>query len=82
MTSQLPRGLTALIPQSQPTTPGQRAAAQLAHLRTRSLPIPVIAAAAELIAARLDDSDPTTREAATAVLAHLTAALETGTPHP
>ncbi|MCX4751343.1 hypothetical protein OG455_38580 [Kitasatospora sp. NBC_01287] len=75
MTSQLPRGLTALIPQSQPSTPGQRAAAQLAHLREASLPIPVIAAAAELIAARLDDPDPVTRAAAGTVLARLTAAL-------
>ncbi|WP_280664694.1 MULTISPECIES: hypothetical protein [unclassified Kitasatospora] len=75
-----PRGLTALIPQFPVSTPGERAAAQLLHLREAVLPIPVIAAAAELIAARLDDPDPVTREAAGAVLARLTAALDGAAP--
>jgi hypothetical protein len=75
------RGLTALIP-TAPTAPvgtagtaGERAAAQLLHLREVSLPVPVVAAAVELITAQADDPDPVTREVAAAVLAHLTAAL-------
>ncbi|MGF1425666.1 hypothetical protein [Kitasatospora sp. LaBMicrA B282] len=70
-----PRGLTALIPTSAPSTAGERAAAQLLHLRTVALPVPVIAAAAELLAERLEDPDPVTRQAAADVHAHLTAAL-------
>ncbi|MFF2147453.1 hypothetical protein [Kitasatospora sp. NPDC058190] len=64
MTSnQLPRGLTTLIPQSRATTASERAAAQLLHLREATVPVPVLAAAAELIAPRLDDPDPAIREA-------------------
>ncbi|GAA1953238.1 hypothetical protein [Kitasatospora viridis] len=74
------RGLTALIPTAAaPATSsaGERAAAQLHHLRTVALPAPVVAAAVELLADRIRDPDPTTRQAAAAVLAHLTAALQT-----
>ncbi|WBP91948.1 hypothetical protein [Kitasatospora cathayae] len=82
MTSQLPRGLTSLIPTSPTPTAGQRAAAQLLQLDQALLPIPVIAAAAELIADRLEDPDQTTRDAAGAVLAHLHAALASAAPRP
>ncbi|MFE2727428.1 hypothetical protein [Kitasatospora sp. NPDC059327] len=70
-----PRGLTSLIPQSRATTASERAAAQLLHLREATLPVPVVAAAAELIAERLEDPDPVTREVAAAVHARLLAAL-------
>ena len=81
MTSQLPRGLTALIPTGRTAaTPGERAAAQMLHLREATVPVPVLAAAVELIATHLDDQDPVTREAATAVHARLLAALEDAAP--
>lgn len=76
MTSMPPRGLTALIPTSRATTPSERAAAQLLHLREATVPVPVLAAAAELIAERLDDPNPAAREVAAAVHARLLAALE------
>ncbi|WP_157537201.1 hypothetical protein [Kitasatospora azatica] len=77
----LPRGISALIPTAHTTaTPGERAAAQMLHLREATVPVPVLAAAAELIAAHLDDQDPVTREAATAVHARLLAALEDAAP--
>ncbi|MGK4586143.1 hypothetical protein [Kitasatospora sp. HPMI-4] len=79
-TQPTPRGLTALIPQSRATSPGERAAAQMQHLRETTLPLPVIAAAAELIAPHLEDADPVTREAAAAVHAHLMAAIEDAAP--
>ncbi|MEV7781134.1 hypothetical protein [Kitasatospora sp. NPDC088351] len=77
---QQPRGLTSLIPTGRTSSAGDRAAAQLLHLRETTLPAPVVAAAAELIADRLDDPDPVTRAAAAAVHTLLTAALETTTP--
>ncbi|MFE0464779.1 hypothetical protein ACFW1A_36550 [Kitasatospora sp. NPDC058965] len=77
MTSSQPRGLHALIPTARSTaTPGERAAAQMLHLRTAAVPVPVLAAAAELIAAHLDDPDPTTRATATEVHARLIAAID------
>ncbi|MDH6710931.1 hypothetical protein P3T27_007682 [Kitasatospora sp. MAA19] len=76
----LPRGLTSLIPQSRATTPSERAAAQLLHLREATIPVPVLAAAAELIAPQLEDPDPATREAAGAVHARLLAAIEDAAP--
>jgi hypothetical protein len=81
MTSQLPRGLTSLIPTSPTPTAGQRAAAQLLQLDQAPLPIPVIVAAAELITHRLEDPDPVTRDAAGAVLTHLHAAVAGAAPH-
>ncbi|MET9183016.1 hypothetical protein ACIG5E_37810 [Kitasatospora sp. NPDC053057] len=75
-----PRGLNSLIPISRATTPSERAAAQLLHLREASLPVPVIAAAAELIAERLDDPDPVARDVAAAVHARLLAAIEGTAP--
>lgn len=77
----LPRGLTSLIPDA-PTrpTPGERAASQLLHLREATVPVPVLAAAAELIAPQLKSEDPATREAATAVHARLLAAIEGAAP--
>ncbi|WP_395292550.1 hypothetical protein ACF9IK_02355 [Kitasatospora hibisci] len=77
MTSTQPRGLHALIPTSHTgATPGERAASQLLHLRQASVPVPVLAAAAELIAPHLEDADPVTRQAAVAVHARLLAAVE------
>lgn len=73
-------GSTALVPPSLNTaSPGRRAAALLMHLREASIPVPVIAAAAELIADLTDDPDPVTREAASAIHARLIAALEDST---
>ncbi|MFB7672318.1 hypothetical protein ACFC26_12965 [Kitasatospora purpeofusca] len=77
----LPRGLTSLIPDARAqATPGERAASQLLHLREATVPVPVLAAAAELIAPQLTDPDPATREAATAVHALLLAAVESAVP--
>ncbi|MFD0277863.1 hypothetical protein ACFVHB_28695 [Kitasatospora sp. NPDC127111] len=79
--SQIPRGINALIPGARTAaTPGERAASQLLHLRTAHVPVPVLAAAAELIAPHLDDPDPVTREAALAVHARLLAALDDAAP--
>ncbi|GAA2271099.1 MULTISPECIES: hypothetical protein [Kitasatospora] len=50
------------------------------HLRTATIPAPVPTAAAELIAAHLDDPDPVTREAATDVHTRLTTAPEDAAP--
>ncbi|MFI9366919.1 hypothetical protein ACIG5E_38680 [Kitasatospora sp. NPDC053057] len=81
MNSSQPRGLHALIPTAhQAATPGERAAAQMLHLRTAAVPVPVLAAAAELIAAHLEDPDPVTREAAADVHAHLVSVLENAAP--
>ncbi|MGW2543453.1 hypothetical protein ACWC5I_21860 [Kitasatospora sp. NPDC001574] len=81
MTSTQPRGLSSLIPTTRPeTTPGEMAVALLAHLRTATVPVPVLAAAAELIAPQLEDPDPATREAAGAVHARLVAAIEDAAP--
>ncbi|WP_457034195.1 hypothetical protein [Kitasatospora sp. P5_F3] len=55
-------------------TPGEQATSQLLHLRSATVPVPVLAAAAVLIAPQLEDSDPATREAVGAVHAHLLAA--------
>ncbi|MFH8387297.1 hypothetical protein ACH4E7_41390 [Kitasatospora sp. NPDC018058] len=77
---QLPRGLTSLIPTAPATTPAEKAASQLLHLREATVPVPVLAAAAELIAPQLDDPDPATRDAAGAVHAHLLAAIEDAPP--
>ncbi|MFJ7250168.1 hypothetical protein ACIQWA_36790 [Kitasatospora sp. NPDC098652] len=77
----LGRGISAVIPSAQSaTTPGERAASQLLHLREATVPVPVLAAAAELIAPQLDDPDPATREAAGAVRALLLAAIEDAAP--
>ncbi|MFB7669026.1 hypothetical protein ACFC1R_34805 [Kitasatospora sp. NPDC056138] len=65
-----------LIPTAPATTAGERAAAQMLHLPEASLPVPVIAAAAELIAERAQDRDPVIREVAAAVLAGPAAASE------
>ncbi|MFI9275303.1 hypothetical protein ACIGXM_32025 [Kitasatospora sp. NPDC052896] len=81
MTSSQPRGLHSLIPTAhQAATPGERAAAQMLHLRTATIPVPVLAAAAELIAAHLEDPDPVTRETAVDVHARLVAALDDAAP--
>ncbi|MDY0812986.1 hypothetical protein [Kitasatospora purpeofusca] len=78
-TQPLPRGLTSLIPDARTrATPGERAASQLLHLHEAT--VPVLAADAELIAPHLKDPDPATREAATAVHAHLLAAIDGATP--
>ncbi|GGR00590.1 hypothetical protein [Kitasatospora griseola] len=78
----LHRGINALIPSAPPaTTPGERAATQLLHLRTAAVPVPVLAAALELIAPQLDDPDPATREVANDVHTRLAAAIEDAT-HP
>ncbi|MFD7449708.1 hypothetical protein [Kitasatospora sp. NPDC059827] len=80
-TQPLPRGLTALIPDARTqATPGERAASQLLHLREATVPVPVLAAAAELITPLLKDQDPATRAAATAVHTRLLAAIEEATP--
>ncbi|PJN23119.1 hypothetical protein [Kitasatospora sp. CB02891] len=75
------RGINALIPSSQiaAATPGERAAIQLLHLRTAAVPVPVLAAALELIAPQLDDPDPATRDAAADVHARLAADVEDAT---
>ncbi|MFI8459993.1 hypothetical protein [Kitasatospora sp. NPDC085464] len=79
--SQLPRGITALIPGAPtPPTPGERAASQLLHLRTAEVPLPLLAAAVELIAPQLESEDPVTREAAADVRARLLAALDAAGP--
>ncbi|BFV61209.1 hypothetical protein KCMC57_up63130 [Kitasatospora sp. CMC57] len=76
MTNQL-RGISALIPTARTdASPGARAASPLLHLRTDAVPVPVLAAALELIAPALEDSDPVTREAAAAVHARLAEALD------
>ncbi|MCC9312330.1 hypothetical protein LN042_35635 [Kitasatospora sp. RB6PN24] len=81
MTSTQPRGIGSLIPTSRTqATPGELAAAQLLHLRSATVPVPVLAAAAALIAAQLEDPDPATREAAGAVHARLLAAIEDAAP--
>ncbi|WP_406192346.1 hypothetical protein OH807_00765 [Kitasatospora sp. NBC_01560] len=81
MTSTQPRGIGSLIPTVRTqTTPGEKAAAQLLHLRTATVPVPVLAAAAALIAGQLEDPDPATREAAEAVHAHLLTAIEDAEP--
>ncbi|WP_033818278.1 hypothetical protein [Kitasatospora sp. MBT63] len=77
MTSTQPRGLNSLIPTARTqATPGEKAAAQLLHLRSATVPVPVLAAAAELIAPQLEAPDPATREAAGTVHARLLAAIE------
>ncbi|MFE6050453.1 hypothetical protein ACFQ6N_06850 [Kitasatospora sp. NPDC056446] len=74
--SQPPRGITALIPGAPaPATPGERAASQLVHLRTAEVPLPLLAAAVELIAPQLESEDPLTRAAAADVRARLLAVL-------
>ncbi|WP_189926274.1 hypothetical protein [Kitasatospora xanthocidica] len=79
--SQLPRGITALIPSAPTTaTPGERAASQLLHLRTVEVPLPLLAAAVELIAPQLESADQVTREAAADVRARLLAALDGAGP--
>ncbi|MFF2630917.1 hypothetical protein ACFVUN_34780 [Kitasatospora griseola] len=77
------RGINALIPSAQAaaTTPGERAATQLLHLRTAAVPVPVLAAALELIAPQLDDPAPATRNAAADIHARLAADIEDAT-HP
>lgn len=81
VTSTQPRGIGSLIPtRSTLATPGEQAAAQLAHLRTATVPVPVLAAAAALIAGQMEDPDPATREVAAAVHAHLLAAMNGPSP--
>ncbi|MGW7583793.1 hypothetical protein ACWGKU_26510 [Kitasatospora sp. NPDC054768] len=80
-TQPLPRGLTALIPVAPaPATPGERAASQLLHLRSVEVPLPLLVAAAELIAPQLESEDPVTREAAEAVQARLRAVIAQAAP--
>ncbi|MFI5534114.1 hypothetical protein ACIA8O_36815 [Kitasatospora sp. NPDC051853] len=80
MTTQ-PRGINALIPTTRThATPAEQAASQLLHLRSATVPVPVLAAAAALIAPQLDDPDPATRDAAEAVHAHLIAAIDNAAP--
>ncbi|MFE3875767.1 hypothetical protein ACFXPX_15390 [Kitasatospora sp. NPDC059146] len=80
-TQPLPRGISALIPDAYAkATPGEKAAAQLAHLHTATVPVPVLAAAAALIAPQLEDPDPATREVAGTVHARLLAATRTPRP--
>ncbi|MEU6973048.1 hypothetical protein AB0A71_36110 [Kitasatospora aureofaciens] len=70
-----------MIPTSRTqATPAEQAAAQLANLRSATVPVPVLTAAAALIAAQLEDPDPATRDAAGAVHGHLTAAIEAAAP--
>ncbi|MFD7986770.1 hypothetical protein ACFV4M_25775 [Kitasatospora indigofera] len=78
------RGLTALIPQRpDDSSPGQRAAAQMLALREVTLPAAVVAAAAELLAEKLDhECDPVTREATAAVLTRLHNAVDQVHPRP
>ncbi|MFI5534171.1 hypothetical protein ACIA8O_37105 [Kitasatospora sp. NPDC051853] len=76
-----PRGIGALIPARTQATPSEQAASQLMHLRSASVPVPVLAAATALIAPQLQDPDPATREAAEAVHHHLLAAIETAAPN-
>ncbi|WP_030244816.1 hypothetical protein [Streptomyces sp. NRRL S-350] len=79
--SQLPRGITALIPSAPaPATPGERAASQLLHLRTAQVPLPLLAAAVELIAPQLESEDPVTREVAADVRSRLLAVLDDAVP--
>ncbi len=81
MTSTQPRGLHSLIPTNRAeATPGEKAASQLLHLRSATVPVPVLAAAAALITGYLDDPDPATREAATEVHTHLLTAIEDALP--
>ncbi|GLW59317.1 hypothetical protein [Kitasatospora phosalacinea] len=77
-------GLTALIPHPGSSgspdhpvlnTAGGRAAARLLQLRTVEVPVPLAAAAAELVGLLLDDEDPVTRQAAAAVLERLNTAV-------
>lgn len=78
---QPPQGIRSLIPTSRThATPGELAAAQPLHLRTATIPVPVLAAAAALIAPRLDVPDPATRKAASAVHTRLLAAIEDAAP--
>ncbi len=78
MTSTQPRGIGSLIPtRVQAVTPGEQAAAQLLHLRSATVPAPVLAAAAALIAPQMENPDPATREAAETVHHHLLTAIET-----
>ncbi|MFE4360427.1 hypothetical protein [Kitasatospora sp. NPDC056800] len=80
-TQPLPRGLNSLIPDARAqATPGERAASQLLHLREATVPVPVLAAAVELIAPQLKSEDPATREAAAAVHALLVSAIEGSAP--
>ncbi|MEU9048668.1 MULTISPECIES: hypothetical protein [unclassified Kitasatospora] len=47
-TQPLPRGISALIPNARAqAAPGELAAAQLLHLRSATVPVPVLAAAAD-----------------------------------
>ncbi|MET8629777.1 hypothetical protein ABZW30_39655 [Kitasatospora sp. NPDC004669] len=83
MTSSQPlgRGISAVIPNAHTAaTPGERAASQLLHLREATVPVPVLAAAAELITPQLEDPDPATREAAGTVHARLLTAIEEAAP--
>ncbi|MFF7459576.1 hypothetical protein [Kitasatospora sp. NPDC008115] len=80
-TQPLPRGLASLIPDAHAqATPGELAAAQLLHLREATVPVPVLAAAVELIAPQLKSEDPATQKAAAAVHAHLLAAIDGAAP--
>ncbi|MER5353374.1 hypothetical protein ABT093_23945 [Kitasatospora sp. NPDC002551] len=77
----LPRGLNSLIPNTRAqASAGERAASQLLHLREATVPVPVLAAAAELIAPQLKSEDAATREAAAAVHARLLAAIDGAAP--
>ncbi|MFE4516734.1 hypothetical protein ACFRMQ_21360 [Kitasatospora sp. NPDC056783] len=72
--------MAPLLPDPRSGHPAGRAASQLLHLREATVPVPVLAAAAELIAPQLKSEDPAAREAAAAVHALLTAAIENAAP--
>ncbi|MER5863139.1 hypothetical protein [Kitasatospora sp. NPDC002040] len=69
------RGVSAVFPSQGSVSAGQRAAAQMLGLRDVVLPAAVVTAAVELLAERLDDPDPVTREATAVVVARLRAAV-------
>ncbi|MET8703784.1 hypothetical protein ABZW10_33770 [Kitasatospora sp. NPDC004723] len=60
--------------------PPRRDAYPLRHLREATVSVPVLAAAAELIAPPVEERGPATREAATAVHARLLAAIDGAAP--
>ncbi|MEU1287685.1 hypothetical protein [Kitasatospora sp. NPDC005856] len=71
----------SLIPDARAqAAPGERAASQLLHLREATVPVQVLAAAAELIASQLKSEDPAARDAAGDIPARLVAAIEGAVP--
>ncbi|MFJ5228286.1 hypothetical protein ACIQBJ_00155 [Kitasatospora sp. NPDC088391] len=67
-----PEAPPAAVPApAAPAAAGRRAADRLLQLRTVEVPVPVAAAAAELLALLLDHPDPVTRETARTVQGRL-----------